>query len=315
MRFFVFIPLVIAALATPAAAQRTFSDPAQARLITDDIPRFWAAFDARARLGPTRSFDSLYIRPGSRGLRDWTKLRLDSAATLGRTVDWASAYYASARASTLRIREAEAAIRASFEKLASLYGNARFPDVYFLIGRLSSGGTTSDAGLLIGAEMYGRTDSASLAGLSDWLREVLRPVDDVPGIVAHELVHFQQGQSGRTLLDQSLREGSADFVGEMISGMNINAHVHAWVRAVPERERSLWAEFQPAMDGTSTAGWFSSTNVRERPKDLGYYMGYRIAQAYYEGAADKREAIRDIITLRNAHDFLKKSGYPERFAR
>jgi hypothetical protein len=114
---------------------------------------------------------------------------------------------------------------------------------------LSSGGTTSDAGLLIGAEMYGRTDSASLTGLSDWLKQVLRPVDDVPGIVAHELVHFQQDRSGRTLLDQSLREGSADFIGEMISGMNINAHVHAWVRAGPQRERDLWAEFERAMDG------------------------------------------------------------------
>jgi uncharacterized protein YjaZ len=163
--------------------------------------------------------------------------------------------------------------------------------------------------------MYGRTDSASLVGLTDWMRQVLRPVEDVPGIVAHELIHFQQGQSGRTLLDQSLREGSADFIGELISGMNINAHVHAWVRAVPQRERDLWSEFEQAMDGTNTANWFSSTNVQERPKDLGYYMGYRIAQAYYESAADKRDAIREILTIRNAHDFLKTSRYAERFTR
>src|ERR1043166_4882019 len=86
MRFFVLIPLIVATLTAPAAAQRTFSDPSQARLITDDIPRFWAAFDARATLGSTLAFDSLYIKPGSRGLRDWTRLRPDSAATLGRTV-------------------------------------------------------------------------------------------------------------------------------------------------------------------------------------------------------------------------------------
>jgi hypothetical protein len=55
--------------------------------------------------------------------------------------------------------------------------------------------------------------------------------------------------------------------------------------------------------------------VRERPKDLGYYMGYRIAQAYYDSASDKREAIRDILAIRDAHEFLKKSGYAERFAR
>jgi hypothetical protein len=32
-----------------------------------------------------------------------------------------------------------------------------------------------------------------------------------------------------------------------------------------------------------------------RPSDLGHFIGYRIAQAYYDKATDKAKAIRDII--------------------
>lgn len=300
-------------VAWPVAALGQSHDPDSARIVTEDIPRFWQAFDARGTLGTAAAFDSLYLKPGTAGLRDWTRLRLKDAATLGQTVDRAARYYGAARASTLRVAEFTPAIRESFRKLAGLYPDAVFPDVYFLVGRLSSGGTTSDAGLLIGAEMYGRTDSASLAGLGDWLRGVLRPVDELPGIVAHELVHYQQEVQGFSLLAQSLREGIADFVGEKISGMNINAHVHAWVFASPERERELWAEFQPRMNGVDGTGWFTSTDQAKRPKDLGYFMGYRIAQSFYDRAADKGSAIRAILAVRDPAAFLSQSGYPEKW--
>lgn len=46
------------------------------------------------------------------------------------------------------------------------------------IGRLSSGGTVSDVGLLIGTEMF-------------------RNSEGLRSIVAHELIHFQQRKSGR----------------------------------------------------------------------------------------------------------------------
>ena len=45
------------------------------------------------------------------------------------------------------------------------------------------------------------------------------------------------------------------------------------------------------------------------PGDLGYFIGYRIAEAYYAKQADKVAALRDIIEIRNADDFLTRSGY------
>jgi uncharacterized protein YjaZ len=47
----------------------------------------------------------------------------------------------------------------------------------------------------------------------------------------------------------------------------------------------------------------------DRPNDLGYFIGYRIAQAYYTRARDKRAAIRDILRVRDVDRLLRESGY------
>lgn len=184
----------------------------------------------------------------------------------------------------------ERAIRAPFYALEFLYPEAVFPTVYFVVGRLNSGGTISDQGLLIGAEMY-------------------RDTEGLPHIVAHELIHFQQlplPDSVRTLLAQSIREGSADFIGELISGKHINTQAHEYGRA---HEEELWIEFQDNMAGRDLSAWLYRDPPGERPADLGYFMGYQITQAYYTRSSDKAAAIREIIGVRDFEQFLLESGY------
>jgi hypothetical protein len=49
--------------------------------------------------------------------------------------------------------------------------------------------------------MYGRTFETPADELNEWLKSVIKPVSEVPHIVAHELIHFQQDYDGGTLLD------------------------------------------------------------------------------------------------------------------
>ncbi|MBY0491338.1 MAG: hypothetical protein K2R93_15955 [Gemmatimonadaceae bacterium] len=296
--------------ALPAHAQVN-RDPERARFVTDDITHFWAAFDARGALGTAAAMDSLYFAPATAGLQDFRRLRLQDPAIFARTVDAASRYYASTRESTLRIAGFEPQLRQVLRTLAAQLPDAVFPDVYFVMWRLSTGGTTGPAGLLIGAEMYGRTaDSLLGKPLNDWHRAVLRRVDDLPGIVSHELVHYQQRPDGPTLLEKALREGIADFVGERISGMNINAPAVAWATS---HEAELWAEFQGAMLGTDYSRWlFNGSSSIDRPADLGYVMGYRIAQAWFARHGGERGALRRMLNvegLASAQRFLAESGY------
>jgi hypothetical protein len=210
-----------------------------------------------------------------------------SAGDLAAVFTRRRAHYDSTRAASFAIARAEPEIRAAFKKLKALYPPAVFPDVYFVIGRLNSGGTSTGHGLLIGAEMYTNTDG-------------------LPAIVAHELIHFQQHYPTGTLLKQSFMEGTADFVGQMISGAQINNAAQTYGRA---HEHELWQEFKARFEDKSYSGWLYRKPPGERPADLGYFMGFRIAEAYYARASDKSAALREIIQPQSVSELLAKSGY------
>lgn len=284
-------------------------DPDTAPLVTADIDRFWAAMDASTPQNRAEVLQSMYLDPGSPGLDAFVQRRIDNADKLAAAVNRLEPYYRSTRPEMARIREMEPAIRASYRALQDRYPDAVFPPVYFLVGRASTGGTIDDAGLLISTEIFARPDDAPVDNLSPWLREVTRPIEDLPAIVAHELVHVQQQHpyDGR-LLAAAIQEGAADFIGEIISGQTTTPSVHAW--AAP-REAEVWADFQDEMYGTTLRGWlYDGDGAPEgRPADLGYWMGYQIVASFYERAADKDDAIRHILTIDDFDRFLEESGY------
>ena len=296
--------------------------PDSARIVTEDITRFWAALDASTPDSLASVLQRDYFDPATPGLQDFLGIKIGSVERMARAVNAHPRFYASIRPSTLRIADAEPEIRAAFRRMEALYPDATFPDVYFVVGAMSAGGTASQRGLLIGAEFSGRTPDMPLDELGPWYRAVISPVEEAPLIVAHELIHYQQdfGVSEQTLLVGALREGSADYLGEMISGGNIDAHIHAW--ADPQEE-AVWCAFQAEMDGDDTSDWIANGASENCPAgldygDLGYYVGYKIAEAYHERARaagrDDSDVVRAILHLDDARAFLAESGYAERFA-
>lgn len=273
----------------PAAAAH--ADPDSARLVTSDIALFWRTVDAAPPDSLAEYLERDYLEGGSVAVRDFIAGRIMSAEDLAAYVRDNRARYDSARAARLDVAAAEPAIRAAFHRLKTLYPDAVFPDVYFVIGRFNTGGTASKHGLLIGAEMY-------------------RDASKLPAIVSHEIIHFQQHYDSPTLLEHSFMEGTADFLGEMISGAQINNAAKAYGLA---HEHELWQEFNQHFDDRELYPWMYGKPADGRPNDLGYFIGYRIAQAYYERAADKSQAIRDIIGGLGGGEMIKellaKSGY------
>ena len=309
--------LLFALMSASAFAQKDSavpSDPDQAKLVTSDIDNFWRAMDMATAANLEEVLDREYLKRASPGLEDFIKLRIGNAKNLASVVNAHRKYYQSIRESTLKISSMRPRIKAAFYALKSLYPDAIFPDVYFVIGRLSSGGTTSKRALLIGTEMYGRTPATPTEELNDWLKQVLAPVDNIPYIVAHEIIHVQQKMTfARTLLGRSIIEGSADFLAELISGKHINEHLHLYGNP---RERELWEEFKKEMNDSKTDRWlYNGASAKDRPADLGYYIGCKIAESYYNRAADKRQAVRDIIEVQDFEKFLRDSGYESKFVK
>lgn len=290
-------------------------DPASAELVTADVSNFWSAYDDYLRSKSSGSFQSQYLDRASPGLIDFIRVRSLTAASVAQMVDAYPRYFAGLRTSLqgLISGAVSAQIRTNYAAMKSLYPPTVYPTVTFLIGRFSTGGTTSNNRILIGSEFYGGDASVPLDELGSFQRNNVHALSALPVIVAHEHVHILQSRAGgifggKTLLEQSINEGAADFVGELVSGGNINASLMSW--ALP-REHALWVEFQAAMNGTDISRWLynQGTATADRPGDLGYFMGYRIAQAYYARATDKAAAVKDILEVKNAAAYLTASGY------
>jgi uncharacterized protein YjaZ len=165
--------------------------------------------------------------------------------------------------------------------------------------------------------MNARDESTPVDELTNWEQAVIGQIAHLPHIVAHELIHIEQRRenprrSKETLLASALGEGGADFLGEMISGGMINRVQRVYG---DEHEQALWAEFRDAMHGTDTSRWmYEGDRAKDRPADMGYYVGYKICEAYYRRAGDKADAIRRILAISDADALLKESGYGESFA-
>src|SRR6267378_240937 len=227
------------------------------QIVTRDIPNFWRAYDSatgKPDAEQARILRTVYLQPGSPGLRDWTRLRLmnwDTVIARLNAAGWSKArldslsrdsldhvrapfaeqsgaeelvlalsayprYYAAVRGRTLSVDTNSAirqGIRQGLTKLTELYPEARFANIYFLIGTLSTGGTAGRSGMLIGTEQYGSGPDTPRDELPAWAQAATRAnnFESIIGLVVHEAVHTQQRpgppDQKNTLLRQALAEG------------------------------------------------------------------------------------------------------------
>lgn len=298
----------------PAGVSRFPADPGGAQIVTSDIDNFWEAFEAaQGSSEPGQVFDELYFGRASPGLRDFVAARrLKDGETLWRTIRANLDYYRGLKASTDRLSQQAASVREAFRRVEEIYPQAVYPPIYFLIGGFLSGGTTSANGLLIGTELYGKRPGSPQGTIPPQIFDAMGSIEDLPVLIVHELAHFQQeqGSGGQpTLLVQTLREGSADLLTELAMGRTANENRRSYGM---QNEASLWAEFRPQMGSTDYGPWMYSVPPDGRPKDLAYFIGYRISRAFYDRANDKRAALARLFAA-DSHDealaILAESGY------
>lgn len=300
--------------AASRAYQAAHADPARAKIVASDVPLFWRAYGKLATAAdPAAVLDLEYLEAGSLGLQDFVPGRIGSGARLHEVIQKHPRYFAAIRDNTLAATQVEPEIRKAFGKLKAIYPAATFPDVYFVVGALTAGGTSTMNGLVIGMDMVARGPGVPMDEMDDWHKVVINRASVLPSLVAHELIHFQQKPAGRSLLACAFNEGAADFVASLISSGNFNEQLYIYGYA---HERELWKEFQVERSAPDheTKWLYGGTPKHGRPADLGYFMGFRIAQAYYQRAKDKPQALRDIIRCDDPDKLLAASHYGESFA-
>jgi len=287
--------------ATPAANH----DPETAVISTADVDLFWRAYDAwktTANATPDRLatiLDREYIKKGSQGVQDFIPDRIISADALTKMILKDPKYYETVRANTEKMQNFVPEIRKGFQRLKQMYPDAFFPPVYFVIGRRNSGGTDTENGLIIGAEMF--ADTSSRIHLSE-----------VVCIVIHELTHYQQKAKGEELITAVMTEGAADFIAELITGNQIDENIKPYGDS---HEQELWRKFREDTAKNDFAPWLYNGDDEKRvgPPDLGYYVGYKICQSLYEILPDKAAALKTIIAMKDPKAIIEQSGYSQRF--
>lgn len=293
-------------------------------VLTADIDHFWQAVDAlsscKTHADSVSVMQRLYFDRATDGLIDFIAARDLTAEALLKLVGRYPKFYASIRNNTLAVKNSAPVIEELFTKFQSLYANFKPFKVCFAIGILNTGGTVSDKFVLIGTEI---TASSKAVDVSEFIanKENNRAgmlsgdgdlTQKIRNMVAHECVHTQQKVMSDTatkcvLLWQVLKEGICDFIGEMVAGKQINSAAHEYG---DKHEKQLWDELKSNLCSSDMSKWlYNGQRSKDRPGDLGYYMGYRIAKAYYEQATDKRQAVIDMIELTLPMQFLQQSKY------
>ncbi|SDM26038.1 DUF2268 domain-containing putative Zn-dependent protease [Siphonobacter aquaeclarae] len=288
-------------------------------VLTLDIDHFWEAYDhlryARSRWDSVLTFQHLYFDRATNGLQDFIAARQWTPDQFVRAVARWPRYYASVRPYTEEAKKSAPLIEEVFQQFKQLYGNFEPFKVCFGIGFRNTGGTVSNRFVLLGTEMVTAGKNVDFSeGNPAWKPDPAKKEPNIPasikGIVAHECVHTQQPGQTDSLAVQCpqlyscLREGAANFVAELITGKS-GASPYG-----EAHETALWKEFKSTLCRDNANLWlYNGGTSKDRPSDLGYYIGYKICQAYYRKATDKRLAVKEIIELKDPLSFLVRSGY------
>jgi hypothetical protein len=297
--------LLTLTVCSPALARDELQPAPEIRI--SDVELFYRVYDAAQGAPSISALQNDYLDAGSQGLRQFIRLRIGSADKLAAAISKQRDVYERARKCAATLPDVKARLATALGKLKQLYPEAKLPPVTMLIGRGNSGGTTSAAGVLIGVETVCR---------ADWMQADLG--DRLVYLIAHEYAHVQQPITEQmddptegmlTVLQASLAEGTAEFVGELMSGSISNAHLKRFAQS---REDQIKREFLADLDRTELSRWlYNGVGTESWPGDLGYWVGYRIAQEFYARAPDKQVAIRELLIMKDARDILARSGWSE----
>lgn len=297
----VFAPTPVLARDTPATGSARAAT-AQVVVQTRDVDLFYRLYDSTGGHPTAGQLQDEYLDPGSEGLHLFARLRNISGQRIADAMTANPSLYADAKRCLAVLPQARQRLETALRTLGHLYPEARFPPVTITIGRgkpVAIG--APDTGIQVGLE--------ALCAI-DWLNPDVE--DRIVYVLAHEFAHVQQVRAhalsekeSPTVLEISLLEGIAEFVGELTAGQVAYSRNAA---AAVGHEREIETRFAADLDKTDLSDWAYNATP-QTPGDLGYWVGYRIAKAYYRNAADKRQALREILEMDDAKDFLARSGW------
>lgn len=310
--------------------QKELKEENSKSITTSDIQNFWTAYDklldAKSYQDSVNIIQKHYLDRATNGLKEFQKIRYLAAEFYIERISKYKKYYQSVRNNTLLFSEPEN-FSAIISEISKIYPQCKPAKIAFVIGPMSTGGTISNNYLLIGIEMIAGDKNCDVSEItnenlkSDILsrsnsKEVLNFVEET---VAHEYIHTQQKNISENacqciLLENIIKEGVASYISEKLIMKRTTEIQNRAALYANEHEKQLWNELKNELCSKDFSNWlFNASKSKDRPGDLGYRMGYKIAEAYYQNSTNKEKVIIEMIEMDNPLLFLDKSKYDLKF--
>ena len=279
----------------------------EAEFVFDDAHHFIAAMErVAAGADLVQTLEKEYFGKATAGLKQMITKYPFTAQDLADAMDRYPDDYKRIARSVEMLEARVEEFRDAYRRYKKFAPDIVFPPTYFIVEKHRGIGSGSPDGQLISIER--RSDES---------------IGRIETLLIHELTHFQQLVSAgsdefyalfgpkKSLLGLAIREGAAEFVADRITGRMTQEDARGYV---VDHEAEIWKRFQGQMLGDETNGWMWSTPAEsDQPRDMAYVFGARLVETYYENAADKREALREIFAVTDYMSFLEKSGYAAKF--
>ena len=310
------------------------NNPEDLQVIWENSDAFWKAVDASKKADGTYDeviFQKTYLAHRTEFLDAYSRSWSGNNDWAYQTYDLIPFYQSYRSFMNRRDGLGRKQLVTYMKRLRSYYPSAKFPNVYMSVGKMRQGGTAIAKGIFIGVEMFPKGANPDLSKYPQFKKyeSFLKGVqeqsrDDIPKVVVHEIMHFQQIFTGalerilsrttRDLLDSSLIEGAAEFLSFVVmegESFLVQSSSETF-RYFKDHEAKLWQAFKKDRQEQKWGNWlYNARTSTDRPSDLGYYIGFHIAKAYWDNMEDKQQAFFDILNWSDADEFLKKSGYDE----
>jgi uncharacterized protein YjaZ len=295
----------VAFAAVLCAACPALAEPAGPDIHTEDVTLFYKIYDAAGGHPTADQLQHDYLDQGSQGLHTLAKLRNITGVRIEDELTNHPEVYTDARRCMAVLPQVRVRLTTALAKLVDRLPGAQFPPVTILVTRGKPVGVADASGVMIGLD--------ALCSVT-WMNPNVE--DRFVHVVAHEYTHVQQALLAPTLynnehptvLEASIVEGAAEFTAELISGEPGEISGSAFKTMTEGHETEIETAFVGDEDKTDLSKWLYNGSMT-KPGDLGYWVGYRIVKSWYEHAPDKRGALREILSMTNAHAFLAKSGW------
>lgn len=294
-------------------------------IITRDVLNFWEAVDSlKENSDTTQIFQRLVIDRATKEFKIFIKQWKMTAKDYSYQYKHYPNFYRTLRSNTIKLIQNESLIKETIENFRRIYPNYVDASICISLGNFSTGGTVSivheditnhNKFVYIGLEYHGLDSSTIINELPASTQDYVSRSNFYRTII-HELVHIQQkthgnkiakAYYGNTLSTSILREGIPDFISKLVYSFGNNGNNYNYGI---QNEEKLRAKLKNEIDGSDFTYWiYNSNTVSEQPRDLGYFMGSRIAQSYFKHLSTTTINVTELIEIKSAKKFIKKSRY------